>query len=266
MPGADAENFDPASMSKMTAAMSLPDNIGAFQGMGPGADLPMDLFTTMTFKDAASADDAFAKMKENSEEVQVGGKTYFKPDDPNSPAGLLGERSGDSMFVMGTEKYITRSDRTFATDGLKSAFSKMPEDAVRIAIDVEGMPALKEEIIDMAAQSAPQFAAYAELLNNITDLRITVDLDGENLLTISATGKDADMAEEFAEGLDSMLGMGKMGIMMQAGAIPDEDAKKAVMAIAESLSAKADGTEVSVIVPKPEGFNKAIQGLVGPGF
>ncbi len=265
IPGADPDSFDAGSMSKVTASLSLPDSLEAFQAMGPGSELPMEMFTTMTFKDAGSADAAFAKVKEKSEEVKIGDKTFFKPDDPSSPAGLLAERSGDSMVFMGTEKYISRAEKMFATDGLKSAWGKMSDDAVRIAIDVEGMPALREQIIEMGSQAPPPFNTFAELLNNVNDLRIAIDLDGDNLLTIAATGKDADMAEEFAEGLDALLGMGKMGIMMQAGAIPEGDAKNAVMEIAESLSATSKGSEVTVIVPKPKGFNEAIMGLLGGG-
>ncbi len=264
LPGVNPEEMDPSAISRVFGAMSLPDNIEAFEGMGPGSELPMELFTRMEFSESQSMNNALSKMSEESEEVSIGGKTFIKPTDPDSPQGMLAHKIDDKTMEMGTEKYLTRADREVSTDGLNKAWAMAPEHAIRIVVDVDGMAALKEELIDFAAQTQPQAAAYAELLNNISNLRITIDLDSDELLTLCATGKDEDMAEEFADGLDSILMLGKFG--MNPANAPNEEAKPIMKAIGDAMQANLDGKEVSVKIPRPDGFNEFIQGMLPPGF
>ena len=44
VPGVKTDDIDPSSISRLSGALSLPDNIEAFQGLGPGADLPIEMF------------------------------------------------------------------------------------------------------------------------------------------------------------------------------------------------------------------------------
>ncbi|QEG24123.1 hypothetical protein [Mariniblastus fucicola] len=263
LPGVDPEEMDPSSISRVFGSLSLPDNVQAFQGMGPGAALPMELFSRVEFNNSESLSGLLKKMSEESEEVSIGGKTFMKQTDPDAPEGMLAQKIDDKTLEMGTEKYLTRADREVATDGLNKAWKMTPDHAVRIVVDVDGMAALKEEIIDMVAQTQPNAIAYAELLNNITNLRITVDLDGDELLTLCATGKDEELAEEFADGLDSLLMFGKMGL--DPARAPNEEAASVMKKIGDALEAKLDGTEVSIRIPRPEGFNEVVGGLF-PGF
>ncbi len=264
LPGVDPEEMDPASIARVFGSLSLPDNIQAFQGMGPGSDLPMELFTRVEFSDSEALGSALKKMGEDSEEVEVGGKKFMKPSDPEAPQGMLAQKIDDKTMEIGTEKYVTRADREVSTDGLSKAWAMAPKHAVRIVVDVDGMEALKEELIDMVAQVQPQAVAYAELLNNVSNLRITIDLDSDELLTLCATGKDEDMAEEFADGLDSLLMFGKMGL--DASNAPNEEAATIMKAISGAMEANLEGKEVSIRIPRPEGFNKFIQGMLPPGF
>lgn len=264
LPGVDAEEMDPSTISRVFGSVNLPNNIAAFESMGPGQPLPMETFSRVEFSDASTLTALLAKMAEGSEEVSVGGKTFMQQTDPNAPKGLLSQKVDDKTLEMGTEKYVTRADREVNTDGLNEAWAKAPEHAVRIAVDVEGMPELREELIEQVATMAPNFVAYAELLNNIKNLRITIDLDSDQLLTVCATGKDEEMAEEFADGLDSMLMFAKMG--MDPSRAPNEEAGAVMESIAEALKTKLDGNEVSIIIPRPEGFNEFIENSLPPGF
>jgi len=263
-PGMENEDMDPATISRVFGSLSLPDNIEAFQGMGPGSELPMQLFSRVEFTEKDTLTALMKKMGEDSEEVSIGGKTFMKPTDGEAPEGLLAQKIDDKTLEMGTEKYVTRSDREVGTEGLSKAWSKTPDHAVRIVVDVDGMEALKEELIDMVAQMSPQAIAYAELLNNVSNLRITIDLDGDELLTICATGKDEEMAEEFADGLDSLLMFGKMGL--DPSRAPTEEAASVMKEIGDAMEAQLDGTEVSIRIPRPDGFNDMVEGMLPPGF
>ena len=264
LPGVNPEDMDPSAISRVFGSLSLPDNIAAFQSMGPGSDLPMELFSRVEFSNSEALTGAMSKMEESSEEVKIGGKTFIKPTDPTAPQGMLAQKIDDKTMEMGTEKYLTREDREVMSDGLAAAWKMAPKHAVRIVVDVDGMEKLKGEIIDEIATMAPQAIAYAELLDAISNLRVTIDLDGKELLTICATGKDEELAEEFADGLDSVFFTAKMAL--NPGAAPNEEAAEVMKAISAALEANVEGKEVSVRIPRPEGFNKVIQGMMPPGF
>jgi hypothetical protein len=265
-PGLGEDDMDPSTISRVYGSLSLPDNIAAFQGMGPGSPLPMEVFSRVVFKSSEEAASAIGKMTEKSEEVSIGGKTFIKPTGEDAPEGMLAQKIDDKTIEMGTEKYLTRADREVTTDALKSAWGKTPKDAVRIVVDVDGMEALKAEIIDVVDQTQPQIIAYVELLNNITDLRITFDLEGDNLMTLSATGKDEELAEEFADGLNSLLVIGQMTVKGQAANAPSDAAGDVMNTIADALEAKYEGKEVMIKIPRPEGFNDVVQEMLPPGF
>jgi len=257
LPNMDPDDMDPSTISRVFGSVNLPDNIDAFRSMGPGEALPMELFSRVEFSESGTLTSALEKMGEKSEEVTIGGKTFMKQTDEDAPEGMLAHKIDDKTFEMGTEKYVTRADRKVNTDALNKAWSMAPEHAVRIVVDVEGMADLREELIDFVAEMAPQGVAYAELLNNITNLRITVDLDSDQLLTICATGKDEEMAEEFADGLDSLLMFGKMGL--DPARAPNDEAANVMSEIADAMEANLEGNEVSVIIPRPKGFNEFIE-------
>ena len=264
----DSGDMDPSAISRVFGSVNLPDNIEPFLAMEPGMALPIEMFARVAFSEGGALKSAFEKMSEESEEVTIGGKKFIKPTDEEAPEGLLAQKVDDKTLELGTEKYVTRADREVNTDALNKAWSMAPDHAVRIVVDVEGMADLREEIIDYVAETAPVGVAYAELLNNITNLRITVDLDGDQLLTISATGKDEELAEEFADGIDSILLFPKMGL--DPARAPNDEAAEVMSEIADAMQAKLDGNEVSVIIPRPEGFDKFIESMMmggaGGGF
>ena len=264
IPGIKADEMDPSSVSRLFGALSLPDNIAAFEGMGPGSALPMELFSQVEITDGDTMAEVVKKMEEKSEEVTVAGRKFFKSNEAESPEGMLFHQVDEKTLEMGTEKYVTRADREVMSEGLKKAWSMTPDHAIRIVVDVEGMEALKNEIVEMVGEQQPQAAAYAELLNNINNLRISIDLDADELLTISATGKDEELAEEFADGLDSLLMFAKMGL--NPANAPNEDAAAVMQEISGALKANLDGNEVNIKIPHPEGFGKVLEQLMPPGF
>ena len=264
IPGVQTDEIDPSSISRLFGALSLPDNVEAFEGMGPGSALPMHLFSQVEINDSATLAEVVKKMEEKSEEVTVGGKKFYKSTEAEAPEGMLFHKVDDKTIEMGTEKYVTRADREVMSDGLKKAWEMTPDHAIRLVVDVEGMEALKNEIVDMVGAQQPQAAAYAELLNNINNLRLSIDLDADDLLTLSATGKDEELAEEFADGLDSLLLFAKMGL--NPNNAPNEEAAAVMQEISEGLQANVDGNEVTIKIPHPEGLGKVLEGMLPPGF
>jgi len=264
LPNIDSEDIDPNSISRVYGALSLPEDIAVFEDLQPGDAMPMEMFSRVEINDGKTIAEALAKMAEKSEEVTIGNKTFMKPTAEDSPEGMLMQQADEKTIEMGTAKYLTRENREVMSDGLNKAWDMAPDHAIRLVVDVAGMESLKEGLIERVALMAPQGVAYAELLNNIDNLRLTIDLDGKDLLTLSATGKDEELAEEFADGINSLLLFAKLSLD-PAGA-PTEQASKVFQEIKDSLDAGVDGNEVSLKIPRPEGFGEVIEAMLPPGF
>lgn len=261
-----SDNLDPAKVKRVYGASSAPESMEeaqAYKGEGP---LPVEFFARVELVDSAAADEAIKQIQEKGEAVEIGGKTFYKSTDDDAPEGLLAHRVDETTIEMGTEAYLLRSDRKVFTDGLTAAFKKAPNEAVKIAMDLEGASGLVAELQEMAAENGPpNFAAYYELIGTISDMHITIDMDGDNLLTIGMTGKSEEEAEEIAGGLNSLIGMGQMVGMGQIGQLKQVSPDLGGMAekMLEALTAGQTGEDVSVKLIHPEGLAAAIKGMMG---
>jgi hypothetical protein len=47
---------------------------------------------------------------------------------------------------------------------------------------------------------------------------------------------------------------------------PNDEAAAVMKQIGDAMEAKLDGKEVSIRIPRPEGFNKMVEGMLPPGF
>lgn len=259
-------------------AVALPDGVtdfAALQQVPAGADLPMDMFIRVKFNDSAAVDKLMEKAAADSVEREIGGKKVYSPPASEGPSNIAVYRADSTTIEFGTDNYIKAGiGNHLLSPGLKSAWDKMPDQALRIAMDLENPSDLVSQAVTMAKQNAdPMAGGFIELINKVSDIRITMDLDAGNLLTIMANGKDEKSASELQMGLDGILAMGKMGGAQAVQALKeqDENAAKVVKAILDSLSAKQDGTEVQIVIPKPDGFEDAVQNMIqnqmgGAGF
>lgn len=253
------EGPDPSSITRVFGAMSAPENMAAAMTVGQGP-LPMEFFVQMKFSDSSSATDMLAQAKEdNGGTVEHDGSTFYKvPETPGSPVGVMMRQVDDNTVEIGTEAYLFQSDRKPFSANLKSAWSKAPKGAVRIVMDLAGAKTLVAEAIAMGEGSAPPpMGGFIGLLDNMKDLAITLDFAGGNLLALSATGVDGDEAEELKEGLDSLLGMGEMGIKATLPQIREQDPEGAAVMeqLAGAMKAELNDNVVSVAIPTPNGFN-----------
>ena len=265
---------DPTKLDRIWGAMSAPENMEAAQGFATG-QLPIEFFVMFKFKDKAAADELMKKAEaDNSETFEKDGQTYYRPpNDGNAPEGMVMHRFDDKTIELGTEAYLFNKDRKVFTSGLQAAWDKVPDEAIRLALDLEGAKGLIGEAVAAGKQGGDAMTgAYLDLIDNAKNVRLSIDLSGANLVTLVATGVDEDQAKELSEGLDAVLGLAKMGGQMQVNQMKqmDEALASAMETILKSLNAKADGSEVSVVIPKPSGFDEAVKGAMekfggGPG-
>lgn len=268
-------DFDFATVDSVFMAIALPEKVADFEAMQNiqgGEDLPMEMFVRMKFTDAEAAKKAMDKAKEDSEEKTIGGVTYLTPKS-DGPKNMIGHMVDDTTLVFGTETYVTRgAGNEVLSGGLADALGKMPDDGIRICVDLVNCRELIEEAVAMAKENGdPMMGGMVDLALAINNVRLSMDLAGGNLLTIGATGSDADNAKKFSDGLNGLLAMAKMGGQQGVQQLGQQnpEAGRVLGDILKSLNATQDGEEVLVEIPKPEGFEDVIVGLLpmmGPGF
>ena len=257
--GESDQGIDPATLDRIQVALSAPENMESAMTLQFG-QLPMEFFAKMVFNDEAAVEKFVNQIKEDSGgTVENDGKTYYKPPaEVNGPEGLLMHQVDAKTVEVGTEAYLFRTDRKVFTDNLTTAAESSPAGAVRLAIDLSGAEGLVSEMITMGKQQAPDptVEIYMELIDNMKDIAISLDVSGGDLLSIKATGVDAAQAQELKEGLDSLLGMAKIGIQGMLPMIRQQDADGAAVVekLADSLNATNEDIAVSIKIPMPEGF------------
>jgi len=259
------EGQDITKVVRIFGAMSAPENIEQAQSMQPGAPLPFEMFVRMKYKDKESADEADkATIKEEDEKIEKNGKTFYKSAGrAEVPEGLYMHRVDDTTFELASEAYALHPNRLVFTDNLKAAWAKAPNEAIRLAIDMEGAKGLISEMVEMGKANAPDptFEPFLDLVDNIKDLGFSLDFSGKNLLSIRANAVDEENAEELKGGLDSLLFMASAGANQGVKMLEQQDPKMAKVAgkIVSSLKARMKGTDVSIVIPKPGGFENAVE-------
>jgi len=256
--------LNPETIVRVFGAASAPENISELQGLQGGGPMPVEFFSRIEMEDAEALNETMELLLEKSEAVEMGGKTYYKPNDEDAPDNIMAAKVNDTTLEYGTTAYITRADRKVFTDGLTAAWQKSPDDAVRLAIDLEGASSLIEVAVAQGKEAAPpNFAPFIDLLSAASDLRISMDFDGANLLTIGTTGKSESEAEDLEGGLNTLVGFGQMFGTNAVQGLKQRSEELGTMAedVLKSLEAVRDGNSVTLAVPRPEGFAEALQKL-----
>jgi hypothetical protein len=248
---------DPSTMDRIFGAMSAPENMESAMAIQMG-EMPFDFFVKVSFNDEASVNDLVAKATEKEfETVDHDGESFFKMPEEGGPAGVLMHKVDAKTIELGTEGYLFRPDRNLLTDNLKAADQNSPNAAVRLALDVAGAKGLVDEMVAMGQQQAPPpFGEFIGLIDNIQDISFILDVSGNDLLKVTATGVNQEDAVELKEGLDSLLGLAKNGIKTMLPMIRQQDPDGAAVMerLSETLNATNENETVSITIPTPEGF------------
>ncbi len=257
------EGIKASDIKRVFGVVSLPDNIEQVMMMDQQDDLPMEFLVRIEFNDAAACQTAEDNLKaiEGTGTVEFAGKTYYSPPEGQGPQNLVGHRVNETTFQFATRNYGFQESLNMRTDGLIQAWKQVPDDAIRLAIDLETRGELIQQAVEMGKQGMPPMAApFMDLIDNAKSMVISMDMGHDNLLNLVATGVDEDQAEELRSGLDSLLGMAKMagtaGLAQAGDQMPEvTDVAKQLL---DSLKATREGNIVRVAIPKPEGLGEAI--------
>ncbi len=262
-------DFDWNDVNRVFGAMSLPESVAEFEEMQGGDVLNLDMFVRVQFVDSAAAEEMMAEIREKGVETDIGGKTFYRPPaEDDVPENLMVTMIDDKTVEMGTEDYLTggTGPGLFAA-GLATAWDSMPEDAIRIAVDIDSARSLIDEAIDMAkqqAEGAPMVGPIMDLAKKANDMRLSMDFKDGNLLTFGATSVDEETAEDLRSGLDGLLGVAKFSSGQAVKTLREQDEQLAnvLSQILDALTATRDGDQVQVVIPRPDGFEEALGKLM----
>ena len=233
---------------------------------GPPEKLPFDFFVRIQFVDADQVEKFEANFAKVSKKVEIGGKEFYASK--FLPPIAVGHRVDETTFEFGTPDYCLQEKRNFYTEQLKAAYKTAPNEPLRVVIDLETRAAFIKEAAEMGKQQFdhPLAEAYLDLLGKAKSLVFTQSMASENLATLMVEGLSETDAVDIKDGLESMLGLAKLGApgglaqLKRATKVSDKSiavAKKMV----DDLKATNDGTTVSVLVKKPEGFKEAVNDI-----
>ncbi len=251
-------------VTRIYGAVSAPESVEAMQAFRGKGPLPVEFFVRFELVNAEALNKSLSKLAEKSDAVEIGGKQFYKPREEDKPDNLLAAQVDDKTIEFGTTVYLTRADRKVFTDGLTAAWKKSPEDAIRLALDLEGASELVDAAMEQGKASVPSnFTPFIDLLGAASDLRISIDYENANLLTIGMTGKSESEAEDLEGGLQTLVGFGQMfgtqpiqGIKQQS-----EELGTMVEGMLNALEPVREGTDVTLAIPHPEGFAEALKAV-----
>ena len=255
---------DPSKLVRLYGAISAPKSLAELQSMRPDKKTPFEFFMRAKYQDAESAKVALQdSLAKDNETIQRNGRTFYPATEGGTmPPGTMLQQVDDTTLEMATESYAFHVDRKVFSDNLQKAWDKSPEEAVRVAMDIKGAQSLVAGLIEESKKSAPEAAAtkYLDLIDNISHMGISIDLTGANLLTIQSTAVDSAQGTELKGELDTLLSQaqakGKQALPMIGQIMPSM--KPVAESIIGSLVAKSEGNDVSIVIPKPEGFEAAV--------
>ncbi|MEM9413374.1 MAG: hypothetical protein AAGA30_19855, partial [Planctomycetota bacterium] len=260
------EDVNITKVNRVFGGIQFPSDPMAVQPM-PGKDLPVNFFVRFSFADAETANDMLDSIKDKgSKTIKVGDKTYYSPDDGQTPPNLRLHMVNEKTVEMGTERYIMLPDRKVTKTSLNKYWSQVPKSAaIRLSIDLESNREVIDQLMEMAKASAPSDAApFLDLINDLAGITLGVDFDSDTMLMLRASGKNEEGTEKLFSGINGLLGMGRFfGQQSLTNAPLDEAAKGVFKEMLNSLKANTEGDVISVDIKKPEKFDDVIGQMMG---
>ena len=227
----------------------------ALQGLTNGC------FVQIKLVDKAVADEVEARWKKRSPKISMGKFSYAISWGQEEDKVFFARRIDDTTLELGTKSYLQQANRSFFTDRLNAAYKSSPDHALRLIFDLDTRREILKEIVKLEKKEVPRTAhAYLGLVESLKSVTLTFSFDTENLMSLIAEANDKSSAEEFADGIDSLLQIGKIGFgpvyKQMAQGVPESARQPLAMVkgmIDELATDRSDAT-VKLLVKKPENF------------
>ncbi|MEM7455131.1 MAG: DUF1559 domain-containing protein [Planctomycetota bacterium] len=227
--------------------------------------LPLEFFVQMKFDDASYAESMFNSMREidYDREMPVNGTMMYGSN--FAPENVRIHMPDETTIEIGTVNYLALPDRRVFSDGLDTEWSKVADDAVRLAVDVEGArPFINDAKAQADGMMPMEAVAIINLVDNISSMRASADLSSDTMLQMIFSGTNPAATEELLSGIEALLFMGKMAGKNMVNEMESEIEGSAEVfgPMVDSLAAAQQGNEIAVTITKPAGFDEFAVGVV----
>ncbi len=256
--------FKPSQIERIYGSASFPKKFSEVMALRQGVsnELPFDIFVQVRFDTAQSAAKFEASVREYSKVVELGGKKFLQSKDIG-PENFVCHRYDELTFEFGTSSYCQQDSRVFLTDRLKQIYRTVPDQSLRIAVDLETPSEFVEEVVGLATEQItdPIVTAYLELVGKANSITGAHSLSADNLLTLRVDSQDDEASKEVTAGLESALATLKLLRGSSFGLPANTDATSVVEELLGSLVAIQDGSSCKIEVPRPKKFFAAVNQL-----
>ena len=218
-------------------------------------------FLQIKLVDKAVADDVEARWKKKSLNMKVGKFDHDIPWGQKEDKDFFARRVDETTIEFGSKDYLQQANRSFFTDRLNAVYQSSTGDALRLILDLETRRELLKETIKLGKKEVPRPThAYLDLVESLKSMNLGFSFGSEDLLRLVAEANGDSDAAEFAEGINSLLQLGKVGagtLFSQISRDAPEGAREPMAMIKgmiDGLAAEQSGTTVKVLLKKPENF------------
>ena len=220
-------------------------------------------FLQIKLVDKPAADEVEKRWKKKGLEMKMGGFNHDVPWGQKEDKDFFAHRVDETTIEFGSKAFLQQTDRSFFTDRLNAVYQSSTGDAFRLVLDLETRRDLLKEIIKLGKKEIPRPThAYLDLVKGLKSLNLGFSFDSANLLSLIAEANDDSDAEEFADGINSLLQLGKVGLgtvfaqISQAKDTPEDARKPLAMfkGMVDGLKANRSYTTVKLLLKKPENF------------
>jgi hypothetical protein len=229
-------------------------------------ELPINFFLRMQFVSEEAAQRYVETSLLGVEERVIDGQTWLAPPPASgAPTNLLFHIVDGTTFEAGTTDYLTQPSRKLFTKRLETIWAAMPAGAIRLAADLESVSPFVEGFIQIARENGPPAAGgMLDLVPKISELKLHADFAGENIMSLTISGKDESQSEELRSGVDGLLAMAKLfgGQAVQEVGRESPEAGKMLAEILGSLAATRTGNDVLIAIARPDGFDDAMRAMI----
>ena len=262
--GSDKREYDGSDKREYDGSDKKSDRFNniSFRRQQSSYELPLNFFVRVECKDQQTARKFTEMQWPDPQPVEVGGKTLMGGANSNVPTNLFFHLPSATTFEIGTGDYLAMDTRRTFTERLGQAWGSMNDDALRVAIDLESVETMVTEVVGMSMeQISATLHEDLKLIPTISTIKLSMDFEAADLLSLVATCKDVNDAANVQASLDQKLNLAKLlaaDLVRQAGAM-DEKLGAVTGDILNSLSAKANDESVSIVIPRPADMDEALR-------
>jgi len=233
-----------------------------------GDDNNLQFFMRIELSTAEAATELITQINSvNGGEVERNGKTYYSPpEDAKMPKGTLVYLANDKTIAMASGGFIDNTGGAPVTSALATSWKAMPDTALKLSIDGVNARNLVKSLVKDGKKNAnnPVVAAVLDLFPTMNNINLAVDLSSADLLKLNMTTSDDANASEINDGFKSLVTMAqpvaKQGLAMVQDTAPD--AAATFGKLIDGMDVKQTGKSVTLNIPRPEGFENAIEEIV----